>query len=248
MNSQKNENGFNITIVSAYITNVNSHRSIEKYIEYGKKLLNISLPKVIYIDSVVYEILKNEKYVNTIFVLCEKENIYLYDYASNITDFHVNTNNPSKDNIDYMFIQCNKTEWMKQSIESNFFNTSQYVWLDFGIFHMINNDSVLTNEITSLNNKKYDKVRIGSCWDLNVEYNINIYTNVAWYFAGSIFGGDEDALLEFAKLMKTKCIEIINEKKHLMWEVNVWYLIYKENPILFNWYHCLHDTSILYNY
>ena len=32
----------NATIVSAFLSNVNNNRNLEKYIEYGKKLLNLN--------------------------------------------------------------------------------------------------------------------------------------------------------------------------------------------------------------
>ena len=42
------------TIVSAFVTNINSRsdRNMEKYIEYGKQLLQIKTPKVIFIDEI----------------------------------------------------------------------------------------------------------------------------------------------------------------------------------------------------
>jgi hypothetical protein len=46
-----------------------------------------------------------------------------------------------------------------------------------------------------------------------------------------------------------KCLEIIHTKNTIMWEVNIWYLIYSENKELFNPYTCNnHDDSVIYNY
>ena len=42
--------------------------------------------------------------------------------------------------------------------------------------------------------------------------------------------------------------KIIQEKKHIMWEVNIWYLIYREFPEIFDFYLCDHNISILKNY
>ena len=61
--------------------------------------------------------------------------------------------------------------------------------------------------------KKYDNVRIASCWDLQGNGSGNIYEQIAWYFAGGVFGGDKDALNLFSIFMKNKCVSIINEKK-----------------------------------
>ena len=35
-----------------------------------------------------------------------------------------------------MFINCNKTEVIREAIELNYFNTEDFIWLDFGIRHV----------------------------------------------------------------------------------------------------------------
>ena len=240
---------YNTTIVSAIITKINNNRNIEKYIEYGKKLMECNLPKIIFMEKETYDtyFIDNE-YKNIKFIITKKEDLYLYKYTDKITNFNILEGTKEKDTLEYMFIQCNKTEWVKKAIEINYFNTEQFMWLDFGIYHMMNNDENFRDNINNLNNKEYNNVRIASCWDPNKNFLIDLYKRVAWYFAGSIFGGHYEKLLLFSKLMKQKCLQIINEKQHLMWEINIWYLIYKENPELFNCYISHHDPNIIINY
>ena len=95
-----------------------------------------------------------------------------------------------------------------------------------------------------------DQIRIGRVWDPTI-YFINpddIYHNIAWYFAGGVFGGKQSALLEFETQMKKKCIQIIQERSSLMWEVNIWRLIYLDHPQLFSLYECDHTPSLILNY
>jgi hypothetical protein len=80
------------------------------------------------------------------------------------------------------------------------------------------------------------------------EKRFNIYKDIKWYFAGGVFGGNKEKLLIFADLMKQKCLQIISQEKTIMWEVNIWYLIYLENNELFYPYHCDHNDTILKNY
>ena len=40
----------------------------------------------------------------------------------------------------------------------------------------------------------------------------------------------------------------MTSKNTIMWEVNIWYLIYKENKELFNSYGCNHDKTLIDNY
>jgi hypothetical protein len=77
---------------------------------------------------------------------------------------------------------------------------------------------------------------------------VDIYKKIVWYFAGSLFGGCSIELIDFADKMKEKCINIIMNKKTIMWEVNIWYLVYLENKTLFENYICNHNSSIIKNY
>ena len=237
------------TIVTALLTNINNHRSIDKYIEYGKKLINIPEQKIIYIEKDVYNMYYkdiNESDNYTIFRFIEKKDIYLYDYYDQITNFNILTDNPVKNTIDYMFVQCSKTEWVKNAIEENPYNSEQFIWVDFGIYHMINNDELFAQYMHHICNSKYDNIRIASGYfDGNEDF---IYRRIIWFFLGSVFGGHKDKLLLFADLMKEKCLTIINNEKTIFWEINIWYLIYKEYSHLFSTYIADHNINILMNY
>jgi hypothetical protein len=233
------------TIISALLTNINSNRNIETYINYGKKLCNININKVIFIEEHIYNTyFIDDIYPLTTFIFTSKEQLYLYQYKhDDLINFNkLCTDNPSKDTIEYMYVQCSKTEWVKEAIEKNPYNSEQFIWVDFGIYHMINNEELFNKLIYDLCNKSYENIRIASGTYFNIE---NVYTNIQWLFLGSIFGGHKDKLLEFADLMKQKCIDIITDKKTIMWEINIWGLIYLEKSELFDRYNANHNESIL---
>ena len=238
------------TIVSGFFSNVNVNQNIEYYYELGIKLLNINVPKILFVDEIMYEKMKSHDNEYTKIILYNKNKSYLYPYINDecLTNFKTNSSNISKDTMEYMFTMCNKTEWVKEAIELNFFNTTQFVWVDLAIRKVISSDELLNKYILDLQTKSYSQVRIGSIWDVNRIYNVNIFTDIAWYFAGGVFGGDKDQLFEFAEKMKIGCLNIINQKQTLMWEVNIWYLIYLGNQELFDCYTCDHNDSILSNY
>ena len=168
---------------------------------------------------------------------------------NSLSQFNLNTDNPNKDTIEYIITQCNKTEWVKSAIELNTFNTNNFIWVDFGIRYIFNcSDKEFIEKIDELKYKVYKNVRIGNIWNLQNNYNINIYKDIAWYFAGGIFGGNKESLLHFSNKIKEKCIDIILTKNTLMWEVNIWYLIYIENKEIFDNYSCNHNNSIIDNY
>jgi hypothetical protein len=237
------------TLVSAFLSNVNTRRPVEEYIEFGKHFLLADINKVIFIDEILYDnlsIYENEK---TKFIKINKQTIYLYSYIDKIINFSLGGADHTKDTLDYIIIMCNKTEWVKEAIEMDLYKTDQFVWVDFGIRYIFNcSDHEYRSKIESLNCKSYDNVRIASIWDLNVQSNKDCYAAVMWYFAGGVFGGPKDKLLLFSELMKKKCLDIIEAKGTLTWEVNIWYLIYQENNCLFDRYYCDHNNSIIDNY
>lgn len=240
-----------ITIVSAFIININSRkdRSIQKYIEYGKVLLQTKVQKIIFIDEIIFNELKHYSDELTYLIPIKKESIYLYKYKDGLTHYNLSSTFPEKDSIEYMFVMCTKTEWIKQAIELNYFNSKQFIWIDFGIRHVFKSgDNEFIQYIEHMNDKIYEKVRIGSIWNPDKQYRGDIYKEVRWYFAGGVFGGDIKSLLLFAEKTKEMCLKIMEDKHTIMWEVNIWYLVYKELPSLFDCYTCDHNSSLITNY
>jgi hypothetical protein len=251
----------NLTIVSSFVANANLRpdRTINDYINCGKRLLDAPINKIIFFDEELIELLPeycfNEK---TKIVPIKKTDFYLYNHAEKITNFGLNSTFPEKDTLEYMFTMCHKTEYIKNAIELNPFQTSQFIWIDFGINHVFKSNSSadenFSNIISKLNNKIYENVRIASIWHPSI-YDENfhgsydyVYKNIMWFFAGGVFGGEKTALLKFAELTKNMCLKVIEEKQTIMWEVNIWFLIFLENKDLFSLYSCDHNSSILENY
>ena len=240
------------TFVSALLTNINGYRSIEKYVEYGKKLIALPINKVIFIERAVHaEHFSEFTDANTTFVFIEKSDLYLYKYADQITDFCPNTDNPEKDTLEYMFVQCNKTEWVKDVVKRNLYGSNYFVWIDFGIWHMIRDDQVFIDSCMKIASFGLSVASLGvriACGNPQFEHFDEMYKTISWFFLGSIFGGDRDSLLKFANLVKNKCIQTIQEHRTLMWEINVWQMVYREDPTLFLCYGANHDASILQNW
>jgi len=260
-------------IVSAFMTNINSNRTNDKYIEYGKFLIQFQGHKIIFIERYIYELYNLRRYENetTIFIFFEKHEIYFYkiygtDFSKTQSSdlfenfYQIKHDNQEKNTLDYMFVQCHKTEWLRMAIELTektenlkVQNFNQFVWIDFGIYHMIeeterkNWNLFLSSIINPL--KKYNNIRIASGWNLETEliteHPDDIYKRIVWYFLGSVVGGDKYAIIAFSYIMKSITMKICNQKKLLMWEINIWWIIYKMYPELFDCYLCNHNSTIL---
>jgi hypothetical protein len=241
----------NTTIVSALITNINarSDANMDAYISFGKLLMSSNIYKVIFIDEFIINQFLDNVTENTVLIPVNKKENYLYKYKHLITNYQLKPNE-RKDTVEYMFTMCNKTEWVNRAVLMNVFNTPNFVWIDFGIKHVYNGTAnSFVAQIEKFKYTHFNKIRIGTIWEINKEYtHHDIYNTIAWYFAGGVFGGDISSLKRFACLMKDKCIQTIQDKQTIMWEVNLWYLIYNENKELFNVYKCDHNNTILINY
>jgi hypothetical protein len=258
-NNNTNNNNNKVTFVSAFIANANQRhdRSVADYIEYGKKLMAVPANKIIFFDESLIDLLPQDCFnSNNVIVPVKKEENYLYQHADKLTNFHLNTTYPGKDTMDYMLTICNKTEHVRRAIEMNPFHSTQFIWIDFGINHVFRGNTFdeFSNAIIRMQEKTYENVAIASIWAPSMyhmmcaNFNNNIYQDVMWFFAGGVFGGESDALIKFADLTKQKCIQIIEEKQTIMWEVNVWHLIYRMDRWKFLYYISKHDNSILDNY
>ncbi len=206
-----------VTLVSAFLTSINrrTDRKIENYVEWSQHLLMCDIPKVIFIEYFIYDLYYKQNNINglypqTCFIYIEQDCLYLNKYRDQITHFTISTDNPHKDTLDYMLMQCQKTEWVNQAIDLNIFDTDQYVWVDFGLYQVFKDIKLFENSLYSLQqeDKSYKNVRIGGCWNLEEtpeSKRIDIYRGIAWYFAGGVFGGHKNELVLFNKLAMEKC-------------------------------------------
>jgi hypothetical protein len=204
----------------------------------------------VFIDELIFDQLL--LYVNeyTHLIPLKKSDWYFNEYMGHLENFELNTQNKKKDTLEFMFTMCNKTEWLKQAIELNSFHTDYFVWVDFGIRYIFKNetDEDFIQKIERLNEPIYHNVRAGSIWDLHLDYQFDVFKDVSWYFAGGVVGGHKESLLLFAEKTKEMCIRVMKEKRNLMWEVNIWYLVYLENPHLFDAYKCDHNPTLVDHY
>jgi hypothetical protein len=150
---------------------------------------------------------------------------------------------------------CNKTEFMRKAIDMNLYNSTNYIWIDFGIFHIIKSigeESIAKQAILNMKYKCYDKIRtpIGIYWDFYIDSFDPLCNAVSWVFLGGIIGGNKDNLIYFADKVRDKCWDLINNKNTLLWEVNIWHILYKDeiNRDLFSTYVSGHDINMINDY
>ena len=100
------------TIVSAFVSNVNDRydNALNRYYNFGKFLLKSNIPKIIFVDEIMFELI-GEEYdkMKTLIVKIDKKTSYLYDYARYLTKFQLNSTDYTKDTIEFMFTMCKRS-------------------------------------------------------------------------------------------------------------------------------------------
>jgi len=251
----------NLTLVSAFIAGINQSpdKTVDKYLNYGRQLMKINIPKVLFIDATLIDSLASSVNEYNTLIPYKLTDMYLYQYRDKLKNVKVCSSNPPKDTIEYFMVQCHKTEWVKQAIELNKYDSQQYMWIDFGIYQFI-------DRLTGTPEDKFEKfsqamyqieyqqtpvVRMPGMWNMDSccpDWYNYLKIHICWYFAGSLFGGHHTALVQLADLTRQQCLKMINTDSWLVWELNMWYLVYREHPQIFEQYKAKHDLSIFENY
>jgi len=201
------------------------------------------------------------------FVFFRARDLFLWSYRGMAHKFALNTGNPGKDTIEYMMVQCQKSEWMaiasqllqNKRGERSGNDRTEYVWIDFGAFHMFQGKiDVFQSDLYKMRSRinrrllqsdaDVSRLIFARCWDPNHVYYGDIYKDVNWLFAGSVFGGGSISINQFALRVREKCFQVLREKNTLMWEINIWVLIYRECPELFALYPSDHSEILFRGY
>jgi hypothetical protein len=107
---------------------------------------------------------------------------------------------------------------------------------------------MFSSYLIQMGNRTYDHVRVASIWNIDTQYQFDVYSDILWYFAGGVFGGHKDRLIEFSDLTKRKIIETIVSRRKIMWETNIWYMVYNDCKSILSLYYGTHDSTIVQNY
>lgn len=259
-----------IILISAYINIEDKENTISReqifaiYKQRGQKLINLPIPKIIFIDADYISEFEGNSFTRLIPIKFQDLEIYkYYEYIYN-NDINILSPNPNKDTTLFHLIQIAKTEFITKGIlyyENNptmianfpIGKQIQFGWIDFGINKIFHNDfefeKVILNLPARMDNIPEEiiqnKIMIPGCWSLNNNYPENTgLISVMWYFCGGFFLGERDILFEFEKEVKKELKFILEVEKKLIFEVNIWYRIWKKGFPGFNWYYGDHNASM----
>jgi len=246
----------NLTFVTSYFkiydSDYEENKSFEKRLELFIKIVELGINICIFTSSEYKIIMENlsQKYDNLkIIEILSIEDFQMYKLLNVNKDFLQLPERRSnvKDTFNYMLLMNSKTEFLYKTIVINPFNNEYFCWFDFSLPYIFKDIERTLNEIKKHAFRNYidSFIAIPGCWNHKV-YDINfLKKQVVWRFCGGFFIGDKQSLIKFYDLSIKYFLEFLKVTNTLMWEVNYWAWLEKENYINPIWYEADHNDSII---
>lgn len=166
------------------------------------------------------------------------EDLYFQKYAEEIQrnkSFHIIRNEcPIKDTIPYIIVNYNKFDFLSKAMDINPFESTHFLWLDFGINHIASNTEEIHRWILEIK----DPIRqlcINPYFSLDQNHK-SYFTFHYHNMAGGLFSGSIQNLLQYKDLFEKKLNQILFEKWYQNDEA-IMTLVHYENPKLFDLYY-----------
>ena len=220
----------------------NANRQKNKYFELSKQfLLKLPYPLIIFTDADASEELiemihsERDKYMDrTQIIQLDLKDTYFYKYLDQIGElqkkYTIYNGDLNHETPLYIILNNNKFCFMEKAVENNPFNSSHFVWCDFGINHVALDYDKIHEWILSVP----DKIK-QLCINPYIE-NINdkdMFHNIYHHTAGGLFSGSSENLLKYSTLFKNKIDQIYSEDWYQIDEA-IMTIVQKENPDLFD--------------
>ncbi len=213
------------------------HRS-NRYFESAKKFI-LSLPYnlIIFtdcnecIDMVNKERIENKS--KTYIYNKKFEETYYYKDLYKLQElqkiYHIHNGNVEDETPMYIILNNNKFDFIESAIDLNPFNSSHFIWMDFGINHVALNPENIHNWI----HKIPDKIKqlCINPYVENIDHKV-MFQNIYHHMAGGLFSGSKEKLLRYSDLFKQKTQQIYDEGWYQIDEA-VMTIVQRENPDLF---------------
>lgn len=150
--------------------------------------------------------------------------------------------NATKDTVDYMCVQHEKVEWMRDAARNDP-HTDVFVWLDYGIFNLkgVTQDHV-EGFLKTAEGENF--ISIPGCWDKAPVAD----DKICWRFCGGALVAHRRHLDALGQEIRNVARTYILEKGIVEWEVNTWARVELEAALPIRWYSADHNPSMLINY
>jgi hypothetical protein len=223
--------------------NETNTRNITKYLELANDfILSLPYPLIIFTDdNDIIDFLKekrtNFKEITTINKIAI-ENTEYYQYFDKLKELHsdyiIYNLDKNKDTPLYITLTNNKFYFLETAVKTNPFQSSHFIWMDFGINHCARNCEKIHEWIIEVPDK-IKQLCINPFLEEVDDYSI-FFQYVYHHLASGVFSGSSENILKYCELFKEKTQQTYNEGWFQLEEA-IMTIIHRENPELFELYY-----------
>ena len=233
-----------ITLVTCLYQIETNRHNFSDYLKWIDNLLQINKPIVFYTQPNLSNTLKSKRpkmlEKKTIWIEKDFSNLYSYiHYLKQFRETYFIDKAKYKHTVDLYIIWSEKMNFLKESIQNNYFNTTYFFWVDAGLFRKKNMKKYINYWPSIHKIKKDPRVILNGIREINKEELNNLmkfdpifhakFMNDPNVAAG-FFGGSSYNILKFIKYYY-EILELFYEKNIFIGsEQNIYALIGKLHP------------------
>jgi hypothetical protein len=217
------------TFVTAFFKPATSYRNEADYFTLFNRLANTGISILLFLDTT---------YTDKVFppnvrvIPIDLDTSFLPETPVLPSHMH-----PIKDNAQYMCIQLNKFRVMNEALA--YTETPYLAWIDFGVFHMIQDENRVMKMLHTIERSTFRRDRIVSPGSKKTDLT-DVWTHPVWRLFGTFWVGHR-TLIPLAYIRQLSLV--MENLPKLTWEVNYWAMMDE----FFDIYTSGHDDSIFTN-
>lgn len=223
-----------VIYVTAFIRRLESEsfRPISWYVAKFESMIHANVPFHVFLDDSMKEYAETltARFPNVVFGgSVQSESIDELPFGT----FELpRSRHETKDSAEYMLIQQRKLSLVQRAIdfyrqqgESSFDDDTFFAWIDFGLFHMFDDNEAKQEAMRqALENIRHlqlpnDRIIAPGCWSRQAAASIDLWNAICWRFCGSFLIGHH-RLFDAAAKEQERLVRANLPK--LTWEVNMW--------------------------
>ncbi len=228
-----------LTIITGFI-NVNAAVKKKLYDYVEKSIPTLSIPQfmVIYVSPEIKDHVVNIRKQcglmdKTKIIEISLEDLYMYDNIEKMKECSQKNISPY-DNHLYVMSVNSRYNYLKKSIDNNYFNTNYFAWIDFGISHIVSM-------------KKMGNIAYNNENKIKIAWIARYKNNFTWNhcaMGGGFFVGHKKTMLEYIKLHDMEFKSML-EFGHCVNDDRLIYLMFEKYPEIFDFYFSSYGHMIL---
>lgn len=240
-----------VTVVTGLIDikreNLGDGRKIEDYVKWLKLTMKLNVPMVIYCERSIYDMIHKERleYDNfTKYIIISKDDIEYLKYTDTVNQIVKRKDYleriMGRDRLEvklpiYNLLIINKTIWLKNVSDNNYFNSEYFLWMDAGCSRFFE-DYDISKKLQWPNIEKLHKTKLNIQIKQSLLYNMsleNLLYHCDHFTTATIFGGCKEIIARLAVETKTVFDYMINNNC-INNEQIIFAIIFKRYPELFH--------------